>query len=92
MLSSNGMKQMTALREQWFTEISDAIDGAQHLAWQLGARESTSAQARELFGRLEAARMELDSLRERKRTAELRIDPDWIQKFGLTMGPVDLLD
>ncbi|MCL6678393.1 hypothetical protein LZ519_03555 [Sphingomonas sp. RG327] len=80
------MEQIAALRAEWFAQLAEAIDGAQHLAWQLGTRESTSAEARELYGRLEAARQELDSLRGLQ-IGGLAIDPDWLQKLGFQPGP-----
>jgi hypothetical protein len=87
------MEQTTTMREQWFAELSNAIEGAQRLAWQLGTREWTSEEARELYGRLEAARLELDMLRGSSRiSAELTIDPEWVQKFALVLGPLDRLD
>lgn len=87
------MEQTTTMRDQWFAELSDAIEGAQRLAWQLGTREWTSEEARELYGRLEAAKLELNTLRKPKRdAADLNIDPDWLQKLGLVIGPVDRLD
>lgn len=87
------MEQTTTIREHWFAELSEAIEGAQRLAWQLGTSHRTSEQARELYGRLEAAKLELNSLREpRTPNASLHIDPEWVQKFGLVVGPVDRRD
>jgi len=89
-LAGDEMEQMAALREQWFAQIEQAIEGAQRLAWQLGTRECTSEEARELYGRLEAARLELDALRHRKRSNQsLKIDPEWVRKLGLIDGPFD---
>jgi hypothetical protein len=81
------MEQIAALRAEWFAQLAEAIDGAQHLAWQLGTRDSKSAEARELYGRLEAARQELDSLRGLQIGGGLAIDPDWLQKLGFQPGP-----
>ena len=81
------MEQIAALREKWFVQLAEAIEGAQHLAWQLGTSESTSAEARELYGRLEAARQELDSLRGLQTGDGLAIDPEWLQKLGFRAGP-----
>jgi hypothetical protein len=82
------MEYTTTMRERWFAELSDAIEGAQRLAWQLAIRDRTSEEARELYGRLEAAKLELDTLREPTRASpDLHIDPEWLQKFGLIMGP-----
>jgi hypothetical protein len=87
------MEQTTTMREQRFAELSDAIEGAQRLAWQLGTRDGISDEARELYSRLEAARLELNALREPTRvSANLNIDPDWVQKFGLVMDAAERLD
>jgi hypothetical protein len=81
------MEQIAALRAEWFAQLAEAIDGAQHLAWQLGTRDSTSAEARALYGQLEAARQELDSLRGLQTGDGLAIDPEWLQKLGFQVGP-----
>ena len=76
------MEQIAALRAQWFAQLAETIEGAQRLAWQLGAHERASAEARELYDRLEAARIELDSLRGLARAPAFNIEPNWLQKFG----------
>jgi hypothetical protein len=81
------MERMAALREEWFAQIADAIEGAQRVAWQLGAHECTSFEAGQLYGRLETARKELESLRGvtvAGRFAPLAPprDPDWLQRLG----------
>jgi hypothetical protein len=50
-------------RARWLTELADAVDQAQKLAWRLGVAEGDSEEARALYARLEAVRAELDSLR-----------------------------
>jgi hypothetical protein len=76
------MEQMAALRAQWFAQLAEAIEGAQRLAWQLGMHGEASGEARELYGQLEAARLELDSLRDLAREPVFNIEPYWLQKFG----------
>ena len=76
------MEQMTALRAAWLAQLAEAIEGAQRLAWQLGMQERTSTEARQLYGQLEAARLELDSLRGLAVPPTHDIDPNWLQKFG----------
>ena len=44
-------------------ELAQAIIQAQRLAWRLGVEEGDSGEARELYGRLETVRAEVDSLR-----------------------------
>ena len=75
------MEQMAALRAEWFARVEEAIESSQRVAWQLGTRAHTSAEARTLYSRLEAARIELDSLRG---LADARFDatgPDCIGKL-----------
>ena len=50
-------------RAQWLAELAEALEQAQRLAWQLGADDGGNAEAMELYGRLEAARLEVQSLR-----------------------------
>jgi hypothetical protein len=76
------MEQIAALRAEWFAQLREAIEGAQRVAWQLGSRESTSTEARELYARLEEARIELDSLRGLVRAGTCEIEPNWLQKLG----------
>lgn len=77
------MEQLAALRAEWFVQLAQAIDSAQRVALQLGAQERTSGEARDLYGRLEAARIELDSLRGLNRNAAPALDLDWLQRLGL---------
>ena len=52
-----------AVRARWMAELAAAIDDAQRIAWRLAAEPATSQEARALYGRLEAARIELEELR-----------------------------
>jgi hypothetical protein len=83
------MKQMAALRAEWFAQLADAIEGAQRLAWQLGANDGTSMEARELYGRLEAARLELDSLRGIAKVRESAVEPNWLKSLGFSYSPAN---
>lgn len=77
------------MRAAWLAQLSDAIEGAQRLAWQLGTRHHPSLEARELYGRLEAARIELESLRgvtSNRRAGELP-DSEWLEALGWN-GPI----
>ncbi len=78
------MEQLAVLRAQWLAQISEAIESAQTLAWQLGTREGSSAQARELYGELEAVRLELESLRGIHLYKKPGIEPDWLHRLGWT--------
>lgn len=92
-LLHGGMKQPAAVgRNRWMSDLAAAIDGAQQVAWQLGTAPGASAEARELYARLEAARLELEALRSV--TAELRQDierslVDGHAWFAGSMGPPD---
>lgn len=63
-------------------ELAAAIEGAQRVAWQLGSARHASLEARELYGRLEAARVELDSLRRGARPLREEIDPWLVARLG----------
>lgn len=75
------MAQIAALRAEWFARLAEAIEGAQRVAWQLRTSESAGKEARELYGRLEEARLELNALREIVSRTE-KADPDWLEKLG----------
>lgn len=85
------MEQLAALRAEWFAGLADAIEGAQRVAWQLRTSESVSKEARELYGRLEQARVELDGLRGIISRNE-RADPDWLDKLGWSSSLTDTFD
>jgi len=76
------MEQLAVLRAQWLAQVLETIESAQRLAWQLGTREGTSTEARELYGRLEVARLELESLRGVGLFESRDIEPDWLQRLG----------
>lgn len=86
------MEQIAVLRAQWLAQISETIESAQRLAWQLRTDERKSRDARELYGKLEAARAELDSLRGADRLSPFELEPDWLQKLGWTSALSDPMD
>ncbi len=56
--------QVVALeRARWLAELGRAVVEAQRLAWRLGVVDGDSEEARKLYARLEAVRLELDALR-----------------------------
>ena len=57
------MNQIAVLRAEWLTQIAEAIESAQKVAWQLRMQEGASLQARELYNRLETVPGEVESLR-----------------------------
>lgn len=75
--SSN--ETQAAERARWLAELADAIDEAQRLAWRLGVAEGGNAEAKELYGRLETVRGEVDSLRrDGWATCHEEIEPPWM--------------
>ncbi|MFL6752191.1 MAG: hypothetical protein ACJ8FL_03055 [Sphingomicrobium sp.] len=72
---------MTATeRARWLAELAAALEQAQQLAWSLGLDEDSSPEAMELYGRLEAARAEVQALRlGRFRVAPDNSAPDWTE-------------
>jgi hypothetical protein len=64
-------------RSHWLSELAQAIDEAQCVAWRLGVVEGRSNEARDLYVRLESARAEVDALRRRTGVTPTRSDvPD----------------
>lgn len=76
------MEHMAALRAEWLARLAEAIEGAQRVAWQLRTYESASVEARELYSQLEAARLELESLRGVRHRSREPIDQNWLEKLG----------
>jgi len=74
------------LRAQWLAQLGEAIESAQRLAWQLGTYDGTSKEARALYGRLEAARFELDALRGCVERDARAPDPELLRKLGWEPG------
>lgn len=68
-------------------ELAAAIDGAQSVAWRLGTTRAGCLEARDLYCRLEDARVELERLRFI--TAQLRaeIDPWLAEQLGALQPP-----
>ena len=87
LLGGMGMEQIAGLRAQWLAQICETIESAQRLAWQLRTRDGISSEARELYGRLEAAKLELQSMRETESWMSAKARPDWLADLGLTVVP-----
>ena len=80
-------------RAQWLAELADAVEQAQRLAWTLGVSEGTSHEARELYGRLEAVRIEMESLRQGQwEKIQRDIDPKWLDPSAWLGSAPDLSD
>lgn len=80
-------------RAQWLAELSVALDQAQQLAWTLGVSEGSSAEARELYGQLDAVRIEVESLKQGQ-WSQLQpgFDPNWMGLLSWRASPPDGLD
>ena len=85
----NVRAEQAALRARWMAELAAAIEGAQRVAWQLGSATTRSLEARELYGQLEAARIELESLRLGARRVREEIEPWLVEKIGFP-GSLDV--
>ena len=59
-------------------ELAEAIDQAQRVAWALGIAEGDDHDAKELYGRIESVRVEIESLRYgRWSGGSTELDPCW---------------
>lgn len=76
------MEHIAALRAEWFVRLVEAIEGAQRVAWQLRTAEGASAEARELYSRLEYVRLEVESLRQVAVRRSDKTDTDWLKRLG----------
>lgn len=86
------MDEMAALRAEWFAQLAETIEDAQRVAWQLRTREDASSEARELYSRLEAARLELNSLRGADAESSRTFDADWLRALGWSGSLADRKD
>lgn len=78
-------------RARWLVELAEAIDQAQRVAWALGIAEGDDPDAKELYGRLESVRVEIESLRHGRWTrGSTEFDPCWttiLSDRGLLCDP-----
>jgi hypothetical protein len=69
-----------AHRARWLAELADALEQAQKLSWRIGSSDAGNAEAMELYARLEAARVEVQSLRLGGfKVAGPQEEPDWTE-------------
>lgn len=85
------MEQSGATRARWLAELANAIESAQRLAWQLGTASRPSPEARELYSQLEAARVEVESMRGVSIHAH-RSEPSWLDALGWSGNLLDPAD
>jgi hypothetical protein len=77
-------------RAQWLAELADALEQAQQIAWTLGVSEGSSPDARDLYGRLEAVRIEVESLRQGHWSRlPADYDPKWLGLAPNHLGTKD---
>lgn len=66
-----------ATRAQWLAELSDALDDAQQLLMELELSRDQQALAVETFLRIEAARLEVQSLRLSRSLSPRAAGSEW---------------
>jgi len=63
---------------RWLAELARAIDEAQQIVWRLAVLRGDNPRTSEVYGRLEAARDEVERLqRTAGRQAKLELHQDW---------------
>ena len=63
---------------RWLAELARAIDEAQQIVWRLAVMRGDNPRTSEVYGRLEAARDEVERLqRSANRQAKLELHQDW---------------
>lgn len=76
-----------AERARWLAELAAAVDEAQVLLWRIGVLEGDNPDAKELYGRLEGARAEIECLRGVRELGRDKLDPDWMNLFPWQPDP-----
>ena len=77
-MNRSGERPAAAERGRWLAELAHTIEQAQHLARKLSVSKGSCAEAEDLYGRLEAIRIEVEDLRRGGWGARpTRIDPLW---------------
>jgi hypothetical protein len=72
-------------RARWLAELALAVDQAQRLAWSLRVSEANVAEVEGLYRRLEAARIEIETLRRGATPARpTDLDPLWTSLFNFS--------
>ena len=69
---------ITAQRARWLSELSEALDEARSLIWQLAMAEIRDVDALDLSARVEAASAEVQSIRlSRMDRSSIQAGPKW---------------
>ena len=80
-------------RARWLAELARAIDEAQQLVWRLAVVRGDNIRTSEIYGRLEAARDEVERLqRSARRRARLALQRDWEDLLATTGTRAEALD
>jgi hypothetical protein len=75
------IEDSAARRARWLAELADALEEARRLIKQLGAAEG-QIDAVELYARIEAVRLEVQSMRIRRSSAAGdKFDREWTKDF-----------
>ena len=64
-------------RARWLAELARAIDEAQQLVWRLAALRGDNVRSSEIYGRLEAARDEVERLQRSADRTKFDLQRDW---------------
>lgn len=87
-MNCNGDRTGAAERARWLAELAQAVDQAQQLAWSLSVSQANSAEVEGLYRRLEAVRIEIESLRRGNwQTGPADPDPLWTNFLGWNGRP-----
>jgi len=83
-----GERPGAAERARWLAELAAAVDEAQRIARTLSVSRGGCAEAEDLYGRLDAVRIEIEDLRRGGWGARAtQIDPRWTSLFPWTRRP-----
>jgi hypothetical protein len=75
-------EEPAAERARWLADLSDALNAAHELLFDLDVGAQQRLEARELYWRIEAARLEVQSLRlSRSLMPRDEKDPEWSESI-----------
>ena len=69
-------------RSRWLGELAQAIDDAQRVVWEYGSSVGLSADALDLYARLEVVRDELERIRLARRSDETHPKRSFLRQSG----------
>lgn len=78
---------------RWLGELLRAIDEAQQIVWRVALIRGDNPKTSEIYGRLEAAREEVERLRrDARRNAKVELDQDWTRLMASVASCAGALD